>query len=69
LRDHLVDALREVRAQPVRRLLRERYRRYRHIGQVGAYWRVVLQEEWDELREGVARRLRRPAVPKVPETS
>ncbi len=66
LRDHLVDALREVQAQPLRRLLRERYRRYRHIGQVGAYWKVVLQEELEELREGVARRLRRPA-PKVSE--
>ncbi len=68
VRDHLVDALREVRGQPLRRLLRDRYRRYRHIGRVGAYWRVVLQEEWDELREGVARRLRRPAAAKLPKT-
>ncbi|MDQ7799808.1 MAG: acetyl-CoA carboxylase carboxyltransferase subunit alpha [Armatimonadota bacterium] len=66
LRDHLVDALREVQGHPLRRLLRERYRRYRHIGKVGAYWKVVLQEELEDLREGVARRLRRPA-PKVPE--
>lgn len=68
VRDHLVDALRQVRSQPLRRLLRDRYRRYRHIGRVGAYWKVALQEEWEELREGVVRRLRRPGA-KVPEPS
>ncbi len=68
LRDHLVDALRELRAQPLRRLLRDRYRRYRNIGQVGAYWRVALQEELEELRGEVARRLQRPAARKAAET-
>ena len=65
LRDHLVDALREVQAQAPRRLLRDRYQRYRHMGQVGTYWKVLLQQELEELREGVTRRLRRPE--KVPE--
>lgn len=65
VRDHLVDALRELATLPQRGRLRARYRRYRHVGQVGAYWKVALQEELEELREGVARRLRRarPAKP------
>lgn len=66
LRDHLVDALREVQALPAGRRLRDRYRRYRHVGPVATYWKVALQEELEDLREGVARRLRRPAA-KVPE--
>ncbi|MCS7235497.1 MAG: acetyl-CoA carboxylase carboxyl transferase subunit alpha [Armatimonadota bacterium] len=62
LRDHLLDALRDVQAQPIRRLVRQRYQRYRHIGPVGTYWKVLLREELEEFREGVVRRLRRPAA-------
>jgi acetyl-CoA carboxylase carboxyl transferase alpha subunit/acetyl-CoA carboxylase carboxyl transferase beta subunit len=68
VRDHLVDALRELGALPQRRRLRDRYRRYRHVGQVGAYWKVALREELAELREGVARRLRRAQPAKPQET-
>ncbi len=68
VRDHLVDALRELGALPQARRLRDRYRRYRHVGQVGAYWKVALREELAELREGVARRLRRAQPVKPQET-
>ncbi len=68
VRDHLVDALRELCAQPQTRRLRDRFRRYRHMGQVGAYWKVVLQQELAGLRENVVRRLRR-AQPREPQTS
>ncbi|MDR5683461.1 MAG: acetyl-CoA carboxylase carboxyltransferase subunit alpha [Armatimonadota bacterium] len=61
LRDHLVDALRELRALPRHRRMRDRYRRYRHIGKVGSYWRLVLDERTREVRNVLARHLRRSA--------
>jgi acetyl-CoA carboxylase carboxyl transferase subunit beta len=58
LRDHLVDTLRELRTIPRRRRLRDRYRRYRHIGKVGSYWRLVLDEQAQGIRDTLVRRFR-----------
>ncbi len=43
-------------APPV--LVRRRYRRYRHIGEVGVYWRQVVREEMQELLDSLEQRLR-----------
>ena len=46
LKIHLSSALNEVRAIPRRRLLEYRYRKFRHIGQGGVYWRESLRSNF-----------------------
>jgi len=43
VRDCIVAELDEIRRVPVRRLLKRRYKKYRHIGPVGVFWREVLR--------------------------
>ncbi|MDQ7819064.1 MAG: acetyl-CoA carboxylase carboxyltransferase subunit alpha [Armatimonadota bacterium] len=50
-----LDELSDLRPQA---LVRRRYRRYRHIGEVGVYWRQVVREEMQELLDSLEQRLR-----------
>lgn len=52
-------ALHEAGALRPRALLRQRYRKYRHIGKVGIYWRQVVRAEMQELLDGLEQRLLR----------
>jgi acyl-CoA carboxylase subunit beta len=56
LRSHLLAALSEIRNIPTRRLLADRYEKFRHIGRGGVYWREFVR---GEIREafGVLARL------------
>ena len=45
LKNHVLAALQEIADVPPRRLLRDRYRKYRHIGRGGVYWREVLRKK------------------------
>lgn len=45
LKAHLIAALRQVSHVPTRRLLAERYKKYRNIGQGGIYWREVVRAQ------------------------
>ena len=45
LKAHLVAALREVSDVPTRRLLANRYKKYRNIGQGGIYWRELVRAQ------------------------
>jgi acetyl-CoA carboxylase carboxyl transferase alpha subunit/acetyl-CoA carboxylase carboxyl transferase beta subunit len=45
LKSHLIAALREVSDVPTRRLLANRYRKYRNIGQGGIYWRELVRTQ------------------------
>ncbi len=78
LHDALVGALDDLRAAPPASLLRRRYRKYRHMGRVGVYWREVVRTEMQELLEALEARVRRrestvpphvPVTPSDPERS
>lgn len=45
LKSHLLAALRAIRNTPTRRLLANRYEKYRHIGRGGIYWRELVRTE------------------------
>ncbi len=45
LKAHLIAALREVSDVPTRRLLANRYKKYRNIGQGGIYWRELVRAQ------------------------
>jgi hypothetical protein len=47
LKNHLLAALQPLRELPRRQLLDNRYRKYRHIGQEGKYWR-------EQVRSGIS---------------
>ncbi len=49
--------LRELSGRHPGALLRQRYRRYRHIGKVGIYWRQVVRTEMQELLDRLEQRL------------
>jgi acetyl-CoA carboxylase carboxyl transferase subunit beta len=51
-------ALDELAGLTARQLVQRRYRRYRHIGEVGVYWRQVVREEMQELLDSLEQRLR-----------
>jgi len=52
-------ALDEVTGLGTAALLRQRYRKVRHIGRVGIYWRQVVRAEMQELLDGLEQRLLR----------
>ena len=45
LKGYLVAALREISQIPTRRLLEQRYEKYRNIGQAGVYWRELVRSQ------------------------
>jgi acetyl-CoA carboxylase carboxyl transferase subunit beta len=51
--------LRDLVGRSADALLRKRYRKYRHIGRVGVYWRQVARSEMQELLDGLEQRLHR----------
>ncbi|MBI4491979.1 MAG: acetyl-CoA carboxylase, carboxyltransferase subunit beta [Chloroflexi bacterium] len=55
LRNHLLPALVELRKVPPRRLVEERYRKFRRMGEHHSYFREAVAQEVDELRRGVGR--------------
>jgi acetyl-CoA carboxylase carboxyl transferase alpha subunit/acetyl-CoA carboxylase carboxyl transferase beta subunit len=59
LRRHLVAALGTLRSRSPDRLLRRRYRKYRQIGRVGAYWREAVVGEVADVLDTIERRLPR----------
>jgi len=59
LRDALIAALTGLRRIPVSKLLRRRYDKFRHIGQVGIYWRQVARTEMQEILEALGQRILR----------
>lgn len=59
LRDAVVASLRDLRGVAPGKLLRQRYRKYRHIGKVGIYWRQIVRTEMQELLENLEQRLLR----------
>lgn len=50
-------ALHELSDQPAAALVKGRYRRYRHIGKVGIYWRQVVRREMQELLDRLEQHL------------
>jgi acyl-CoA carboxylase subunit beta len=46
LKSNLLAALSEVRRMPQRRLLAERYKKFRHIGRGGVYWRELVRNNF-----------------------
>jgi acetyl-CoA carboxylase carboxyl transferase subunit beta len=50
-------ALRELSDRPAVALVKQRYRRYRHIGKVGIYWRQVVRSEMQELLDRLEQHL------------
>jgi acetyl-CoA carboxylase carboxyl transferase alpha subunit/acetyl-CoA carboxylase carboxyl transferase beta subunit len=59
LRNALIAALTGFRRVPLSKLLRRRYKKFRHIGQVGIYWRQVVQTEMQDLLEALGQRILR----------
>jgi len=59
LRFHLVANLEALRRTPIRRLLRQRQRKYRHIGRVGIYWREMVRGEMQDLLAALEARMQR----------
>lgn len=59
LRTALGAALHDVLALRTPALLNRRYRRYRHIGRVGVYWREVVRSEMQDLLDAVEHMMRR----------
>jgi acetyl-CoA carboxylase carboxyl transferase subunit beta len=57
LGDAVRGALRELSGRSPSALLKQRYRRYRHIGKVGIYWRQVVRTEMQELLDKLEQRL------------
>ncbi|MFY9530353.1 MAG: acetyl-CoA carboxylase carboxyltransferase subunit alpha/beta [Candidatus Acidiferrales bacterium] len=62
LKSHLLAALSEIRGIPTRRLLADRYEKFRHIGRGGVYWRELVRGEIREAFGVLARLL--PGVAK-----
>ncbi len=67
LKNHVLAALQEIADVPPRRLLRDRYRKYRHIGRGGVYWREVLRSKIRGSVEALA--LLVPHKPRPPKMS
>ena len=59
LREALLAALAGLRRVPLSKLLKRRYEKFRHIGQVGIYWRQVVKTEMQELLEALGQRILR----------
>ena len=59
LQQHLRAVLRDLRRIPRRRLLRDRYAKYRHVGRFGVYWKEIVRREMQEAFDLVGRRLPR----------
>ncbi len=59
LGDAVRAALGELTGLRAEALLRQRYRKFRHIGKVGIYWRQVVRAEMQELLDGLEQRLLR----------
>ncbi len=55
LRDALVTALAEIQGTNSRKLVADRYRKFRHMGEVNSYWREFVAREASELTGLVAR--------------
>jgi acetyl-CoA carboxylase carboxyl transferase subunit beta len=66
LKTAVLEALREVRGAAPAVLLSRRYQRYRHIGQVGVYWREAMRTEMHEVLDAIERRLSHPRNPHEP---
>jgi acetyl-CoA carboxylase carboxyl transferase alpha subunit len=60
---HVLAALRALRRVPLRRLLEQRYAKYRHIGRVGVYWREIVRTEMQDALDALARRFPRGEAP------
>jgi acyl-CoA carboxylase subunit beta len=45
LKSHLLAALHEIRSVPTRRLLHDRYEKFRHIGRGGVFWTELVRSE------------------------
>jgi len=60
MKSHILSALGDIRHLSARRLLAQRYKKYRHIGRVGVYWQQVVRSE---VLEGLARVFPREAAP------
>lgn len=60
LKTAVLDALSALRGTAPARLTARRYDRYRHMGQVGVYWREAMRTEMHEVLEAIERRLSRP---------
>ncbi len=56
---HVLAALRALRRSALRRLLEQRYAKYRHIGRVGVYWREIVRKEMQDALDALARRISR----------
>ena len=63
VRRHVSAALRELVRIPYKRLLEQRYAKYRHIGRVGVYWREIVRTEMQDALDALARRFPRGEVP------
>ncbi len=59
LHDALLHTLAELRPTSPAVLVQRRYRKYRHIGRVGVYWREVARTEIHELLEALEKRILR----------
>jgi hypothetical protein len=63
-------ALRDISDRSASALVQQRYRKYRHIGKVGIYWRQVVRSEMQELLDRLEQRLpHRPAPARRDEAS
>ncbi|MGH9359754.1 MAG: carboxyltransferase subunit alpha [Terriglobia bacterium] len=55
MKAHILSALASVRRTSARRLVAQRYKKYRHIGRVGIYWHQVVRSEFLDGLDAVAR--------------
>ena len=60
---HVTAALRDLRRNPIPKLLDRRYGKYRHIGRTGVYWREVVRAEMQDALDALARRFPRGEGP------
>jgi len=67
LKTAVQDALRDLRGIAPTVLTTRRYQRYRHIGQIGVYWREAMRTEMHEVLEAIERRLSRPRARRTTE--
>ncbi|MGH9357308.1 MAG: carboxyltransferase subunit alpha [Terriglobia bacterium] len=63
LKSHILSALGPVRRLSAKRLLVQRYEKYRHIGRVGVFWREVVRTEVLDGMDAIARAFPREAAP------
>ncbi|MCL5959809.1 MAG: acetyl-CoA carboxylase carboxyltransferase subunit alpha [Chloroflexi bacterium] len=57
LKEVLVEQLLQVESEPVARLVKERYRKYRRMGEYGTYFLDALSRELAQLQENLGRRI------------